>query len=584
MQRYRTVIVLLLLVAVPLAAAVVAARFFMPGTGAEPSRAEAKQAAPGPAEKPKIRKIFVAARKLPVGTLVTDDDLTTLDLPENEIRRAHLAMDGPKAVDALRGHAVREPVAAGAPLVRSAVVGPGQRGFLAAVLKPGTRAVTIRLGKGARHAGLIDPGDRVDVILTAKLRLEGRVQTVFARTILEDVRVVAVDRQVGASTETPEGGKRVKRTEILTATLEVSPAQADRLALGEHEGELSLAVRSLTGAVERVRNEAVDLQELLSLTKETPPPPEPAAPPPPIVEEPATRAVLAAARALPVGTLLTGEDFAEIEIAAEDVRREHVVAADGAAIESLRGYAVREPVGAGAALTWSSVVGPGQRGFLAAVLDPGTRAVTIQLGKGTRHAGLIDPGDRVDVILTAKLALDGGVQSVFTRRILEDVRVVAVDRELGAAAGAAQSNDPIKRTSISTATLEVSPAQADLLALGEHQGTLALAVRSLAARAGTAGGEAVNLRQLLGDPLSERAEPPGERIELEAPAPAEPRESEFTSPKTVRVIRGSELTRQTFPDPARPQTNALPLAAIPQPAPNPAADDRRPGPATEVAR
>ena len=586
MQRYRTVIVLLLLVAVPLAAAAVAARFFMPGTGGEPGRAEAKQVAPGPAEKPKIRKIFVAARKLPVGTLVTDEDLTTLDLPEKEIRRAHLAMDGPKAVDALRGHAVREPVAAGAPLVRSAVVGPGQRGFLAAVLKPGTRAVTIRLGKGARHAGLIDPGDRVDVILTAKLRLEGRVQTVFARTILEDVRVVAVDRQVGASTETPEGGKRVKRTEILTATLEVSPAQADRLALGEHEGELSLAVRSLIGAVERVRNETVDLQELLSLTKEAPPSSEPAtpAPPPPIVEEPATRAVLAAVRALPVGTLLTGEDFAEIEIAAEDVRREHVVAADGAAIESLRGYAVREPVGAGAALTWSSVVGPGQRGFLAAVLDPGTRAVTIQLGKGTRHAGLIDPGDRVDVILTAKLALDGGVQSVFTRRILEDVRVVAVDRELGAAAGAAQPNDPIKRTSISTATLEVSPAQADLLALGEHQGTLALAVRSLAARAGTAGGEAVNLRQLLGHPLSERAEPPGERIELEAPALAEPEESEFASPKTVRVIRGSELTRQTFPDPARPQTNALPLAALPEPAPNPAADDRRPGPATEAAR
>ena len=132
--------------------------------------------------------------------------------------------------------------------------------------------------------------------------------------------------------------------------------------------------------------------------------------------------------------------------------------------------------------------------------------------------------------------------------------------------------------------MEVSPAQADLLALGEHQGTLALAVRSLAARTGTAAGEAVNLRQLLGDPLSEGAEPPGERIELEAPALAEPRESEFTSPKTVRVIRGSELTRQTFPDPARPQTNALPLAALPQPAPNPAADDRRPGPATEVAR
>lgn len=554
-------------------------RFFLPGTG--PGQAEAKPAAPPPAQKPKMRKIFAAARGLPVGTLVTDEDLTTLDLPDKEIGREHLAMDGPKAIDALRGHAVREAVAAGAPLVRSAVVGPGQRGFLAAVLKPGARAVTIRLGKGARYAGLIDPGDRVDVILTAKLRLKDRVQTVFARTILENVRVVAVDRQVGTSADTPGGGKQVKRTEILTATLEVSPAQADRLALGEHEGELSLAVRSLTGTAERVRNEAVDLQELLSLTKEAP---APAPAPPPVVDIPATRTVLSAARALPVGTLLKDKDFTEAEIATEDVRREHVVARDGAAIESLRGYAMRETVGAGAALTWSSVVGPGQRGFLAAVLKPGTRAVTIRIGAGTRHAGLVDPGDRVDVILTAKLALAGGKQTVLTRRILEDVRVVAVDREVGGAAGAAQGSEPVKRTSISTATLEVSPAQADRLALGEHQGTLALAVRSLAASAGTASGEVVDLRQLLGDPSSGRAQPPGERSGSATPARPVLESLETAPSKTVRVIRGSELTRQTFPDPAGPRSNGLPLAAASEPAPKPAADDRRPGPGTKIPR
>lgn len=277
MRRYRTVIILVLLVVVPLAAAVVAARFLLPGNSAKPGRAEAKPAIAPPVEKQKTRRIFTAARGLPVGTLLSEEHLTALDLPDKEIGRGHFVMDGPKAIDALRGHAVREALAAGAPLSRSAVVGPGQRGFLAAALRPGTRAVTIQLGAGTRHADLIDPGDRVDVILTAKLRLVDGVQSVFTRTILEDVRVVAVDRQVGTSAETVESGKPVKRTKILTATLEVSPVQADRLALGEHEGKLSLAVRSLAGAAPRPRSEAVDLEELLSRKEATPPP---------IVEEP----------------------------------------------------------------------------------------------------------------------------------------------------------------------------------------------------------------------------------------------------------------------------------------------------------
>ena len=376
---------------------------------------------------------------------------------------------------------MREALAAGVPLTRSAVVGPGQRGFLTAVLKPGTRAMTIRLGAGTCHAGLIDPGDRVDVILTAKLRLADGVQSVFTRTILEDVRIVAVDRRVGSGTEPPRGGDQVKRNEIVTATLEVSPTQADRLALGEHQGTLSLAVRSLASTTAlRIRNEAVDLEELLSLptAKAETEPKSPVATPPP-VKQPATRRVLAAARELPVGTLLKEEDLTELEVKTEDVRRGHVVAGNGAATDSLRGYAVREALAAGVPLTLPSVVGPGQRGFLAAVLKPGTRAVTIQLGAGTRHAGLIDPGDRVDVILTAKLRLADGVQSVFTRTILEDVRVVAVDRQVGISAEAVEGGKQVKRTKIVTATLEVSPAQADRLALGEHEGKLSLAVRSL---------------------------------------------------------------------------------------------------------
>ena len=391
MQRYRTVIVLVLLVVVPLAAAAVAARFVLPKNSTEPIEAETKPPAAAPVEKQETRKVLAAARGLPVGTLLTDGDLAGLDLPASEIKRAYVVMDDAKAIDALRGHAVREALAEGAPLSRSAVVGPRQRGFLAAVLRPGTRAVTIRLGEGTRHAGLIDPGDRVDVILTAKLRVDDRVRSAFARTILEDVRVVAVDRQVGTSAGTAEDGKQVKRTKILTATLEVSPTQADRLALGEHEGELSLAVRSLAGTAQRTRNEAVDLEELLSLTKTPPAPSEPPAalPAPAPVEE--TRRVFVASRSLQAGTLLKEEYLIELEYEPDEVPRGYVPADGRPAFDALRGHATRETVRAGETLTWSAVVGPGQRGFLAAVLKPGTRAVTIRLGEGIRHAGLIDP-------------------------------------------------------------------------------------------------------------------------------------------------------------------------------------------------
>ena len=133
----------------------------------------------------------------------------------------------------LRGYAVRQPIAADAPLSRAALVGPGQRGFLAAVLRPGTRAATIRPGESVQHAGLIDPGDLVDVILTARLRIDKGPEQVVTRTILEKVRVLAVDRRVVTG---GEGGEEVKRTRIVTATLEVSPAEAGLLALGEQEG------------------------------------------------------------------------------------------------------------------------------------------------------------------------------------------------------------------------------------------------------------------------------------------------------------------------------------------------------------
>ncbi|MCY4428936.1 MAG: Flp pilus assembly protein CpaB [Rhodospirillales bacterium] len=517
MQRYRTVIILLLLFVVPLAVAVVAARFLLQEDAAEPVQVEAPSEESVPAAEPqKTVRVLAAVRELPVGALLAEEDLTGLELTDDKVRPGHIVMDGPEAIREIWGHAVREPLPAGAPITRSAVVGPGQRGFLEATLRPGTRAMTIGLGGDMKYSHLIDPGDRVDVILTATLQLADGAPRVFTRTILEDVRVVAVSpRRTGA--ETAEGGDP---QEIRSATLEVSPAQADRLALAEHEGRLSLTVRSLA-AVQQTRNETVNLRELVF--------------PPPTVPE--TLWVLAAARALPAGTLLREEDLSEMELKTEYVQHGHILVDGPEAIHALRGHAVREPLPAGGPLTRSSIVGPGERGFLATVLRPGTRAVTIRPEAGTGHAGPIDPGDRVDVILTGEVPVADGATRAYTRTIIEDVRVVAVSPLVEGGAEAPESGEQAAPTGIATATLEVSPAEADLLAHGGHRGVLSLAVHSLAAMNARPAVKSAEGLQRVGEP-----KPPGGRISVTMEPVLAPR-------KTVRIIRGGEVTEQVFADP-----------------------------------
>jgi pilus assembly protein CpaB len=275
MRRFRMVIILVVLAAMPLGVGLVVYSW-TPSDEAPPvsSTATSVEApAPPPPQPPPTRAVLAAARDLPLGTLLREDDFAQIEVLEGSVRRGYVMAEDPTAAETVRGFAVRETIDAGAPISLSAIVGPGQRGFLAAVLRPGTRAVAISPGPATSYAGLIDPGDRVDVILTATLRLADGSQGVFTRTILEDVRVVAIDGLAGAEAEILGQGGAVERGDIFTATLEVSPAQADRLTHGEQEGQLSLAVRALAGTSPPVRNEPVDLPELLSVPAEPEPTP-----------------------------------------------------------------------------------------------------------------------------------------------------------------------------------------------------------------------------------------------------------------------------------------------------------------------
>ena len=275
MQRYRVVIMLVLFGVLPVVAAFFVALSFLEERDEEAAQVEAvpiAEAPPPAPEPPPKQAVLATARALPVGTLLGKDDLTTLSLDSGGVDEEHFVVTDAVTDKSLRGYAVRAPLAEGAPLTHSSVVGPGQQGFLAAVLKPGTRAVTIRVGPATSHAGLIDPGDRVDVILSAELAIDAGDRSVFARTIVEDVRVVAIDRRLGTDADPAVGGEEPnQRTEIVTATLEARPMQVDRLVLGEAEGRLSLAVRSLLdprASDAAAGGEAVDMREMLLSSSE----------------------------------------------------------------------------------------------------------------------------------------------------------------------------------------------------------------------------------------------------------------------------------------------------------------------------
>lgn len=211
-----------------------AARTMFAGAGAP--QAEAAQPVPkGP-------KVLVAQRALPVGTIVTADSLSFQAWPKDMVQDAYY-LEGEADMNKLLGTVVRYPITAGQPLTQGALVKPGDRGFLAAALGPGMRAVTIPVSAKTGVAGFVFPGDRVDLMLTQAVRsTDGGGDSLKAtETILRNVRVLATDQ----STETTvEEGKTVVR-EFRTVTMEVTPRIAEKIAVAETIGTLSLSLRSL---------------------------------------------------------------------------------------------------------------------------------------------------------------------------------------------------------------------------------------------------------------------------------------------------------------------------------------------------
>jgi len=208
-------------------------------------------AAPAPEN---VYEVLVADSNLPAGIFVKPQHLRWQRWPTDDVPDTYV-LKGTRAEDAMVGAVVRRGIAEGFPITDGSVVKPGERGFLAAVLAPGMRAVSLPINATSSNAGLIFPGDRVDLILTQSLAsADGETVRRVSETVLRDIRIIAM----GAKTS-DEAGEEKNHENAKTATFEVDPRVAEKVALISELGKLSLSLRSL--ASEAAESPPVDEEQ-----------------------------------------------------------------------------------------------------------------------------------------------------------------------------------------------------------------------------------------------------------------------------------------------------------------------------------
>jgi pilus assembly protein CpaB len=196
-----------------------------------------------PAPPPiQMSEVLVANTTLQPGQKLTADQVRWQRWPSSAVDSSFISSSGTSIDAVVKGTVVRSPVLAGQPITNNAIVHADAAGFMAAMLAPGMRAVSIAISTDSGAGGFILPNDRVDLLLTQKL--EGTPARVRVTTVLSDIRVLAVD-------QTFKQDKNTKTVLGKTATLELTPEQAEIVARAAGMGMLQLSLRSLDDSVAR---------------------------------------------------------------------------------------------------------------------------------------------------------------------------------------------------------------------------------------------------------------------------------------------------------------------------------------------
>jgi pilus assembly protein CpaB len=223
-----------------------------------------------------MTRVVVAAHDLPIGERVTAQDLTWQPWPAEAVNPAFVtdgqSVTAPPAgttaavasqtsqvatqavnavtgahspMEALFGAIVKTPILANEPVTSAKLVRGGEGGYLSVVLKPGMRAIAVPVDVKTDAGGFILPGDRVDVLQAHQSDTPGpggQSKTYVAETLLHNIRVLAIDQ----SAQTPKAGAQTAVGSVVT--LEVTPTDAETVAIAKAQGEMILTLRAYTDA------------------------------------------------------------------------------------------------------------------------------------------------------------------------------------------------------------------------------------------------------------------------------------------------------------------------------------------------
>ncbi|MGI9506145.1 MAG: Flp pilus assembly protein CpaB [Geminicoccaceae bacterium] len=184
-----------------------------------------------------VSEVLVVELDIPAGRFIKPQDVRWQRWPTDDVPENYL-VKGETTKESVIGAVARRGLFSGQPITNASVVKPGDRGFLAAVLSPGMRAVSVPINATSGNSGLIFPGDRVDLILTQTL--DGDTTRRVSETVLPNIRIIAMGVSTG---DDPKKGQHHEKAR--TATLEVTPREAESVALVTELGKLSLSLRSL---------------------------------------------------------------------------------------------------------------------------------------------------------------------------------------------------------------------------------------------------------------------------------------------------------------------------------------------------
>jgi pilus assembly protein CpaB len=199
---------------------------------------------PGPApiiqsETINATQVLVARSDIPLGQIANEGSFRWQDWPSDAVGSSFVTRTSkPQALKDFSGAIARAPILAGEPITDNKLIKAGTGGVLAAILPQGMRAISTKISEITAVGKLILPNDHVDVILTRRMRGRSGAEEHVSDTLFRNVRVLAIGQQI----EAKEGKKNAEGN---VATLELTPRQAELLALANAMGEISLALRSI---------------------------------------------------------------------------------------------------------------------------------------------------------------------------------------------------------------------------------------------------------------------------------------------------------------------------------------------------